>query len=225
MPHMSRSTAIARINQGIGFRAAGNALEANIILMLQEAQRDLEKGKTLPRFLLQESQPLTLDAGTHTVALPTGFLRDSDENPIHFFPVTTTRPRYLTRYGYRVASEATDLVQENDPAQTAESGAPERYAIRKATIDFIVNADQTYTLYWDYYKADAVLDSNITNEWLENASEWLIGEAGWRLAMDLGNVDAVAKFDQMRKAGNRAVIGEEIASEISSGPLRMGANL
>jgi hypothetical protein len=222
---MNRSAAVARINQGIGFRAAGNALEANIILMLQEAQRDLERGKTLPKFLLQESQSLSLASGAHTVALPTGFLRDSDENPIHFFPSDSTRPRYLTRYGYRTASEATDLIQENDPEQAAQTGAPARYAIRKATIDFITNADQAYTLYWDYYKADDLLTTNIENGWLENAAEWLIGEAGWRLAMDLGNVDATVKFDQMRKAGNRACIGDLIAAEISSGPLRMGANL
>lgn len=222
---MIGSLAVARINQGIGFRASGNALEANILLMLQEAQRDLEKGKTLPRFLLQEEQPVSLASGAHTATLPTGFLRESDENPLHFFPTGASRPRYLKRNFYRDAAVATSLIQENDPDEDAQAGAPWQYVIRKSTIDFITNADQAYTLYWDYYKAADLITLNSENVWLANAAEWLIGEAGWRLAMDLGNADATVKFDQMRKAGNRAVIGEEIAAELSSGPLQMGANL
>ena len=50
---MLRSVAIQRVSDGLGFRTG---LDQLIILQLQEAQRDLEKGKTLPLFLLQENQ-------------------------------------------------------------------------------------------------------------------------------------------------------------------------
>lgn len=222
---MLRSQAIARINQGLGFRATGNALEANIVLMLQEAQRFLEKGKTLPKFLLQEGQTLTLAEGAHTTALPTGFLRESDENPLHLFPTDSSKPRYLRRRIYRDAAQATDLIQEDDPDEAAEPGAPRVYTIRKSTVDFITNADQEYILYWDYYKAADVLVSDAENAWLAYVPEWLIGEAGFRLAMDLRDNDAVTKFDRLRNDGYRATMGELVTAEISSGVLQMGANL
>jgi len=215
---MLRSAAVARINQGIGFRAAGNALEANIILMLQEAQRDLEKGKTLPKFLLQEEQPLILLEGSPAVNLPTGFLRLGDDLGIvaYGYGGVTTRLRPLIYI---------DLIDAYWASDDVVPGLPVAYSIRKDNIVFSSYADQDYTFYWDYYKAADPLTSDIENAWLANAPEWLIGEAGWRLAMDLGNADAVLKFDQMRKAGNRAIIGEEIAGELAAGPYRMGANL
>lgn len=222
---MTRAEAIARINQGIGFRASGNALEANMLLMLQEAQRELEKGKTLPRFLLQEDQTLSLLANTHTVALPTGFIRESDETRIRFFPPTSSRPRFLDRRFYIDAVESTT---RNIAGSTLpiEAAPPEVYVIRKSTIDFIVNANQNYTLIWDYYKAADIITGAVTNNaWLDNAPDWLVGEAGWRLAMDLRDNDAVQKFDTMRKNGRGAIFGEEIAAETASAPLQMGANL
>jgi hypothetical protein len=36
-------------------------------------------------------------------------------------------------------------------------------------------------LSWDYYKADAILLTDIENGWLREALDWLIGEAGYRM--------------------------------------------
>lgn len=227
---MLRTAAIARINQGIGFRAAGGALDANIILMLKEAQRDLERGKTLPRFLLQENQTLTLASAAHTSVLPTGFLRESDENRLHFFPSTSSKPIYLSRRYFPDAALAPSATLE-DSSLPVTAVPPSVYVVRKATIDFITTANQAYTLYWDYYKAAQVLDTNIENEWLVEtpgpsmgAPEWLIGEAGYRIAKDLRDAEAVGIFDGLRTQGRAACFGEDIASELASGPLQMGAN-
>lgn len=221
---MFRSVAIQRINQGLGFRPDGNSLEEKIVLALQEAQRDFEKGKTLPRFLVQESQTVTLTAGQHTAALPTGFLREDDEVPLHFFPTNATRPTFLERKFYRDAVLA-NLHGSSTSAEPDEPVPPSVYVLRRTTIDFITTSDLTYTLYWNYFKAADLLTTDIENVWLANASEWLIGEAGWRIAMDLRDADAVTKFDAMRKSGRAAVFGEELAQETSGGPLQMGANL
>lgn len=222
---MLRDAAVQRINRAIGFRASGNPLETTIIDTLQEAQRDLEKGKTLPKFLIQEDQTLTLVAGQHSVALPTGFLRDVDETRIRYYETTNSvRPRFLKRTYMDDAILASSFRSETDPETPARNRAPSVYVIRRATIDFITVANQNYTLFWDYYKADQVLSSNIENLWLANASEWLIGEAGARLAADLGNQQAAASFEAMRTKGRAAVFGEILASELSSGPLQMGGN-
>jgi len=219
---MTRDEAVQRINEGIGFRPSGNPLEATIISRLKEAQRDLEKGKTLPRFLLVEDQTLSLVSGDHTVAIPTGFLRESDETRIRFFPEDATLPIFLDRRYYIDAVQSnlhgTDLTTSDDPV------APSVYVLRTATIDFITVADQNYTLYWDYYKAADVLSTNIENLWLEFASDWLIGTAGLRLARSLRNPDAVAEFQALQQEGRAAVFGEDVVAELASGPIRMGAN-
>lgn len=227
---MNRTAAVQRINQGIGFRASGNALESTIVSMLQEAQRDLERGKTLPRFLLQENQTLALVSGAHTAALPTGFLRESDDNALHFFPSTTTRPVFLARRYFKDSLLAPSETLEDSPLPS-QSVPPSVFVIRKTTIDFVTNANQNYTLYWDYYKAAALLTTDIENEWLVEtpgpsmgAPEWLIGEAGYRIAKDLRDADAMSIFDGLRTQGRAACFGEDIASELASGPLQMGAN-
>jgi len=229
---MLRSAAVQRINRAIGFRPSGNPLEATIVLALQEAQRDLERGKTLPKFLLQENQTLTLVTGSHTVAKPSGFIRENDETRIRFFPATSDVPRFLSRRYYIDAVEA-NVRSSTDPDTTVEPVAPSVYVVRKSTIDFITVADVNYTLFWDYYKAADELTSDIENAWLVSnpatpelgAPEWLIGEAGLRVAQDLRDQMAIQTFSTIRQAGRAACFGETIASEDASGPIQMGANL
>lgn len=221
---MNRSAAVQRIREGLGFIPSGHSLETTIISRLQEAQRDLEKGKTLPRFLLQEDQTLVLADGAHTAALPTGFLRESDDNRLHFFPQTSSKPVFLVRRYYTDSLQARWETLEDSPLPV-EPVPPSTYVIRNTTIDFVTTADQSYTLYWDYYKAGQTLETDIENEWLENAPEWLIGEAGSRIAADLRDADAVALFNNLKQAGRASVFAEELAAELASGPLQMGANL
>lgn len=210
---MLQSEAVTRIQDGLGFVSRQ---EAKIILRLKEAQRELEKGKTLPPFLLQETQTLALLANTATVALPTRFLRIDDSFRPYFVATGETAPTFLS-----VKRSFTDALEAN-----VEEGAtgPRVMVIRRTAIDFINNADKNYTVYWQYYKGAVVLDSNIENEWLANAPEWLIGEAGWRMAMDARDTQGVQIFDAMRKSGRAATFGEIVAGEESSGPLIMGAN-
>jgi len=205
---MLRSAAVQRINQALGFRPSGNPLEGAIISALQEAQRDLERGKTLPKFLLQEGASFTLLAGEYTAPLPSGFIRVSDDTPISTFPPEVQFFPFT-------------------------SGQPSVYVIQNSVINFLIPAAQDYTLYWDYYKAADPLTSDIENAWLVSdsttqrlgAPEWLIGEAGLRIAMDLANQNAIGTFTSMRQAGRAACFGEIVATEEASGPFQMGANL
>src|SRR5262245_21475887 len=224
---MLRAAAVSRINQGLGHRPDGNQLEPKIINALIEAQKDLQNGKTIPRFLLQELQPLTLTAGTHTVTLPTGFMRPDDDVSIHFYPVNSSKPTFLSqKRSYRDAVLA-NLHSTAASSTPDEPVAPSVYFIMRSVIDFITTADITYNLLWNYYKKADELTTNIENAWLADdaGQNWLIGEAGWRIAMDGTNVDAVTKFDTLRKAGRAACLGETIAFEEAGGPIIMGANL
>lgn len=213
---MLRDVAVQRISDGLGFWPAGHSKEATIILRMQEAQRDLERGKTLPRFLLQEGATLSLLSGASTVALPAGFLREGD-NKIRYYD-TEGNPTFIFRKYLNDAIEAQAL-------PTGETSAPQIYVIRNTLIDFITVADQAYTLYWDYYKAGDLLTSNIENAWLANAPEWLIGFAGKRIAADVRDPDAVSLFQDMEKSARAAWFADDITLELSGGPLVMGANL
>lgn len=211
---MLRDVAVARIQDGLGFTTR----QANkIVLRLQEAQRELEKGKTLPSFLLQEDQTLALLVGTSTVVKPAGFLRIDDSFKPYFIPTGEISPSFLS-----VKRNLTDALEAN---LDDEAASPQVMVVRNTVIDFINEADTNYTIVWQYYKSADLLTTNIENAWLANAPDWLIGEAGWRMAMDLRDKDAVVIFDNLRKTGRAAVFGEIVASEEASGPLIMGANL
>lgn len=209
---MLRSVAISRINRGLGFRSISASTIESALL---EAQRELEKGKTLPKFLLQEDQTLTLTAGVSYVALPSGFLRVYEENRPHYTPDGEETPVYLEQ---KLFSEARAAYVDS------EDGGPQVYVIRKDTLLVYPVPDDDYTLTWDYYKAAALLTSDIENEWLANEPDWLIGEAGWRLAMDVRDQTAVQVFDSLRKTARASWLAEEIADEESVGPLYLGMN-
>jgi hypothetical protein len=212
------SEALTRVNEATGFRPSGHSLEAVFVRRFSEAQRDLEKGKTIPKFLLQEDQTLALASGTHSVPLPTGFMRESDETLIRYYPQGTDKPTFLARRFYIDAVQA-QIQPQNLPT------SPSIYVIRKSTVDFITTADRNYTLYWDYYKSADAFALNAENAWLLNAPEWLIGEAGYRIAMDLRDANALGVFKELRTAGRAAIFGEDLADAEASGPYVMGANL
>ncbi len=221
---MDRTTAIQRINDGLGFRLAGNPLEPTILLRIQEAQRDLEKGKTLPRFLLVQDEEFTVLAGEFSHALPTGFLRLDDDNLPHYTSLDTFLPQYLEpiRSYSDAVLRVTTLQRPGEPAQTVV--APRVFVIRNSTLDFVTIADRDYTISWNYYKAADVLTSTVaTNAWLDNAPEWLIGEAGFRIALDARDDTAKAIFDDMRQRARAAEFGELLADDDAGGPIVMGS--
>lgn len=214
---MLRSVAVARIQRGLGF---ANRQSDNIVLALQEAQKELEQGKTLPKFLIQEFQGLLLLAGNNSVALPTGFLRINDQVKPYYIATGDTQNTYLP------VVRDFSVGQERYYLGTAFSGAPRAFTVMKSSIQFYnTAADKNYTILWSYYKSAAVLDTDIENEWLTNAPNWLIGEAGWRMAQDLRDKDAVVIFDNLRKTGRDAAFREMVASEEASGQVMMGENL
>lgn len=222
---MLRDEAVLRINRGLGFLPVGHAQTNDIISCLQEAQRDLEKGKTIPRFLLRENETLTILENQTQVALPVRFLRPDDDNPLSYVGTDSNLRQYLTPYRYyREAVEA--LQSQQRPDQPAlGTDAPSVYVILNDVVDFIVKVDRKYTFTWNYYEGDAVLTSNIENKWLKFAPEWLIGEAGIRMALDKRDEGGVQLFTAMMQKARMAVFGDDVARDESFAPIAMGANL
>lgn len=218
---MLGSDAIKRVNRGLGFRPDGNSLETAIAACFQEAQDDLEMGKTLPKFLLQEGQPLSLVANTHTVNLPSGFARASNDERIHYTPTGSQIPKFLvqkTTYEDALAAYA---------GSDFTTAGLKVYVIRNSTIDFIISPTVTTALTWSYYKYADAFATNAENAWLahKSAKWWLIGECGFRMAQDIRDDRAMNVFAQMRQAGRAATFADLLALEDGTGPLVMGAGL
>lgn len=208
---MDRAAAVRRIQRGLGWRSN---LEYDIIMSLQEAQRDLERGKSLPEFLLVEDATLTVTAGTGEIALPTNFLRRSSHK-LRYTLDNSDKPQFVE---WRNLNEA--LAQWGG----ADSRSPQVVVLRNSTLLFYPERDKPYTVTWSYYKKDAVLSTNIQNLWLQNAPELLIGLAGMSIAADAKNSNALATFTNMYKMARQTWFNEIVVQEMDDGPLIMGAN-
>lgn len=208
---MLRDDAVIRITDGLGFRSN---LTAKAILRLQEAQRDLEMGKTLPWFLQKVDQALTLSSGNPTVTIPTDFIRFVDDELIRYTPSGATKQFVIPRKRFDEA-----MFQYGSSATAA--GAPQVFARRSLTFFFFPYPDTTYNLTWSYFAKAALLTTNVENLWLQYAPEYIIGEAGLRLARDARDEKAIKIFSDMQAAGKVALFGEEIQVEQDGGPLGM----
>lgn len=209
---MLRSEAVARIQQGVGFRTD---LASTIISALQEAQRELEGGQTLPWFLKIEDQPLAPSvANLGNVPLPTDFLQfDKDEGP--YYTSTDLGTVYLP---HKPFDEAKVFYSES------AAGGPQAFTLRSTTIKFWPVPDATYSVTATYYKRAALLSSDITNAWLTTCPELLVARAGLIVAIDLENETSSKKFAAMFTKWQSWLIAQMADREESAGPRAMGRN-
>ena len=210
---MLRSEAVERITDGLGFRSS---LADRAVARLKEAQRFMEQGKSLPWFLIQEDQALSLLSTTNTVALPDDFIREVDYETMRFTATGNTYPTFVKRKSFDDAIQAYGGTDSDHPLV---------YALRGTTLYFFPTADSDYDLTWSYYAKDDVLDTDIENAWLREAPEVLIGLAGMRLARDIRDKEAVAIFQPMYVEARQALLGEMAAREEAMGAGAMGENL
>jgi hypothetical protein len=215
---MLRSAAIARIKRGLGFR---DDLDNEIISALQEAQRLLETGRTLPDFLKVENEALLVPMGDSEVALPSGFLREVDDEGLHFVGSTPDAISFIPKDRYDTLAQSFVNVSP---------GAPRAYKLMKGSILFFpYSRDQDYTLYWSYYKRSMSLAAETgDNEWLNEetgAPEALIGKAGLIIAMDIRDADAAVIFQKMHTEGWSGAFAATIERNLAQKPLRMGSRL
>lgn len=215
---MLRSEAVTRIQRGLGFRGD---LDAEIVSALQEAQRLLEKGRTLPKFLLQEDQTLTATSGSGEISLPDRFLREFVQEPLRY-ENTSVSPNTVSFLEKKSLEEARRLYIGADP------GTPKVYVIRKSTIAIYPARDTEYSLTWSYFQGAVVLSSDVENAWLAEITgnpEALIGRAGMILAEDVKDPDALTKFTRMYNIAWGGGLAEDIMDEEENNPVRVGSRL
>lgn len=188
---MIRSEAVIRIQRDLGFRSDK---ESEIITALQDAQVELEKEAELPWFLLSGELSLVTVSGTETVAVPTGFLRESEKSPLYYYnsAAANTDDIYTA-----LAKDDLVLLRKELPG----AGAPQAYDLIDENFYIFPTPDAIYNLRIHAFIADDLLTSNIENQWLKHAHEFIIGIAGRKIASALRDKGAVQIFNAMETRG------------------------
>jgi hypothetical protein len=215
---MNRGAAIARVRAGLSFRVSAPTLNNEIAEAMMKAQRDLEMGKTLPKFLLQEDQVLSGLANDPNIVLPPGFLKESEEDGFWWAGDGTVSgfPRELERGDYRQLRKVWNTTQENRPFA---------YAIRKGVVTVFPTPSVVHEYSWSYYKADAVLSADpVENEWLLNVPDLIVAQAGLMVAADLHDNEALQKFQALQKQAQTSMFYKVVDDEFANIQPTMGGN-
>lgn len=183
---MTRDEARAQIQRALGYNTSTSLL-TDIEETLRFVQNELEHEPELPYFLKEETLAMVSIASNERLATPDGFLRiwdedglyiqEPDSDPVTWSPLDKDEPRYL-----RVNT------------QEQGEGMPEAYAWDGTSFILFPTPDLVYTFRMIYYKADAVLSSNITNKWLTHLPYLMIGRAGAILAAGLRDQTGLTIF-------------------------------
>lgn len=212
---MDRNDAVAIIKEGLGFTTQRDDA---IVTRLKQAQRLLEQGRSLPWFLIEEDASFPIVADDDEYDLPTGFLREVFRKQFHYTDTSEATDRQIFLEKVTLEEGLVRFTGDDD-------AKPLAYTLRKDSVKFYPVPDDAYTLYWDYYKAADVLDSNIENVWLEKAPDVLIGSAGILIAQDLANVRAEEKFQKLFNAAWAGVFAEGIERDDENDPVYIGGRL
>lgn len=180
---MLRDAAVEIIKSRIGNRTD---LDAAIVLEMQQAQETaLERnGRFYPWFL--ETGIITLGstvAGTEAMALPSDWLGEIEEQSMWIYDATLDVPYFELKKGaYDVALQ-----------RFTENAKPKRYSLNKNNILLKPTPDAIYVIQTRHFATNAVLSTNIENDWLKYASDWLIAETGIIIARDYIQDDQMAQ--------------------------------
>ena len=150
---------------------------AYAVLEIQAAQRELEQGPYLPWFLAYVKTDLYTIAQIDTLAVPTGFIRELDEEGSGLWRIDeTTDPSTDTRLRKYVSHG--DMI---DGYKGEDYNVPEAYSLIDGYYRFRPKPDAAYRLGALFYKADTVLTSDGTNLWTTNAPDLLAARLGMLL--------------------------------------------
>lgn len=208
---MNRSAAVALMKQGLGFR---QSLDDVCVVALQQAQRLVEGGRTLPRFLIVEDAPIAITSGSGAITLPTGFIRVADNRGPYTLDLQNA-PKFIEKF---------EILKLRARFSASAAGRPRGYSLRNTDIVFLPTRDAAYTAYWSYYAQAALLTTDIENSWLQYAPDVLIGRAGMLVAKDTRDKEAYDKFEKLYNEAWVVAFAESELREEAGDPIIMGSN-
>lgn len=221
---MLRSAAVTDIKRGLGFR---QTQDATIVAKLQEAQRQMELGRTLPDFLISYDAAITVTANNPVVTLPTRFIRFHDEYDAYYVN-SYGKKVFLPKRNYTEAYQAYVGPGTEDDSSVIEdtsSGYPSVIVQRGKTSALLFPTPTvSFTMYLTCYVGAELLTTDIENAWLANQPDVLIGLAGYWVAGTLRDKGAMEVFMARHKMGVGSLIGDKVEDELAGRGLVMGRN-
>ena len=212
---MTRDDAVRRIQRILGYRTD---LVDEVEQCIREAQEDLENGELglLPWFMMTTYNFVIPASGLpETVNLPDDFVREVAREAVYPRSVgarvldgRVQRVAYIPQTGEVVTVE--DGISTRPPVVMAYWVNPSVGNNGAMVFDRPVEEDAGMQLL--YYSAQAVLNSDVENGWLKNASLVMIGLAGLKTA-GLKNTTARQAFGDIQQAGRSALIRQNAAYE------------
>ena len=209
---MDRDAAVAIIKTRLG-NIQGTAHDALIISNMQLAQETtLEGGDFKPWFLRELDQSLVTVASTRDVAAPSDFLEEI-ESSVSLW--------YLDSDGayHEVAKE--DFFDLR-AAYGVTEGSPKKYSLSNNSFQIFPLPDAVYNLRLDGYNRDTTLSTNITNQWLTFAADWVIAEAAALSAMDLQYQKLGQQFQAAAKAARARLLVQHTSRDEAGRTRKMG---
>jgi hypothetical protein len=194
---MLRDSLFDLLAQRLGNRQDLVSRMATEVQLLQDVK--LEQNYWLPWFLETEMAYTATTAGEERVELPADFLGEVEEQALWLYDSTAS-----LQYKALRKMEYDDMI-----VKYPGTGTPEAYAIGANYLFVRSIPDAVYTLKMRYLARDAVLDSNIENQWLKYASDLVMAELGAVMAkqhmqyMELAATfenDAKLAWDRLYKA-------------------------
>ncbi len=204
---MDRDAAVARIKSRLQ-RSTDTALDTSIINEMQFVQQYiLEEGSFLPWFLLTDytDAGFITVANTETVAVPTNFLREAEEGAL-WIDNSADDP---DAPWVEVPKDDYDALRNSSLYDG--TGKPKRFALVGNNLYLKKTPDAAYLLRMLAFFKDTVLSTNIENNWLKYAADWVIAETGVIMALNYIRDDIMTQAfaAQAGRARNRVHIENE----------------
>jgi hypothetical protein len=185
---MLRDSAVSLIATRLGNRTD---LDSRIVAEMQYVQEMLENREYLPVFLLSDITSLATVADQDYVSLPSDFLREYEEGNLWYYDSTVSA-------GVSPWKEMSKRpVQDVKEGYSLTTDSPEVYALLSDKIIVGPVPNAAYTLKFYYYARDAVLSSNIENQWLKYAPDLMIALTGLQVATFIQDATMINTFGAM----------------------------
>jgi len=219
---MLRDAAVVIVKSRLG-NIQGTAHDNLIVSNMQLVQATvLERGSELPWFLAADSAVeltnITTTANVEMANLPSNFLREDDEKRYPVLRIDSTEESGYYPLEKLDYTKAIGRYVLGDGA--VQAGKPTKYDILGEKMYFRYIPDAAYTIRLFYFKSDVVLDSNVENQWLKYAADWIIAETCKQTAEDLQYQKLIEKFMQDAMRAKDRVMRETI-SRREAGFMRM----
>lgn len=195
---MTPDQAVAAVQQNLGFRSDQASA---IITELNNARVRAENDPTLqwPWFLRADYSFSLTTVGVQTLALPSDLLWLDEESEFYWYDSTNTDQPYT-----ELSKEMLGDLRTTLPG----SGPPQAVSVVNNLVYVFPIPDAAYQITKVLYRRGTVITAGgPETEWLLNAPDLLVGDAGVVLASAMGNANAVQYFKDLRTNGHASILG------------------